>query len=206
LKETTNIVLLDKRTSNLEETSVNRNTKTALVLGGATAAVGIVYALKRPGYSGLKFKKSILIDRPASALYAFWRDFGNLARIADILQSVQVLDDNRSRWTVAAPGDIPIQWDAEITKDVEDEMIGWRSTRDSAIETAGYVRFEPSSTRRGTLVRVALEYNLPAGRVGAAIATLFGKRPGAHVEALLRRFKQVMETGEFAVARSEAHS
>jgi uncharacterized membrane protein len=41
---------------------------------------------------------------------------------------------------------------------------------------------------------------LPAGRVGAIVAALFGKRPGAHVEDLLRRFKQLMETGESAIA------
>lgn len=182
---------------------MNRNTKRILALGGATAAVGgVVYAFKHPGrYSGLKLKKSIMIDRPASDLYAFWRDFANLARIADILQSVQVLDDRRSRWTVNAPGEIPIQWDAEITKDLENEMIGWRSTEGSTIETAGYVKFEPAPGNRGTLVRVALEYSLPAGKVGAAVAALFGKRPGAHVEDLLRRFKQVMETGEFAMAQ-----
>ena len=183
---------------------MNRNTKRILAIGGATAAVGgVVYAFKRPKYSGVKLKKSIIVNRSAADLYAFWRNFENLPRIADILESVQVLDDNRSRWTVAAPGDTPIQWDAVITKDVTDEMIGWASVDGATIETAGYVRFEPAPGERGTLVRVAMEYNLPGGKVGAALATLLGKRPGAHVEEMLRRFKQVMETGEFAVAERE---
>lgn len=183
---------------------MTRTTKTILAIGGATAAVGgVVYAFKRPRYSGIKLKKSIIINRPAGDLYAFWRNFENLPRISDILESVQVLDDTRSRWTVSAPGEIPLQWDAEITKDLQDEMIGWRSIEDSAVETAGYVRFEQAPGRRGTLVRVALEYDLPGGKAGAALASLFGKRPGAHVEDMLRRFKQVMETGEFAVADKE---
>jgi uncharacterized membrane protein len=100
-------------------------------------------------------------------------------------------------------GDIPIHWEADITKDIRNEMIAWRSVEGSMIETAGYVRFEPAPGERGTLVRVALEYNVPAGKIGAAIATLFGKRPGAHVEEMLRRFKQLMETGEVAVAEAE---
>ena len=180
---------------------MRRNVKAALIVAGITMAVGgTVYAMTRRKYSGIKLKKSIIIDRPASELYSFWRHFANLPRITDILESVEVLDDVRSRWTAAAPGEIPIQWDAEVTKDVTDEMIGWRSIDGSPIETAGYVRFEPTPGERGTLVRVALEYGLPAGRVGAVIATLFGKRPGAHVEEMLRRFKQVMETGETAVA------
>jgi uncharacterized membrane protein len=36
-----------------------------------------------------------------------------------------------------------------------------------SIETAGYVRFE--SDRDGTVVRVALEYSLPAGKLGAGL-------------------------------------
>jgi len=181
---------------------VRSNVKAALIVGGITAAAwGTVYALtRRRRYSGIKLKKSIIIDRPAADLYSFWRHLGNLPRIADILESVEVLDDIRSRWTIAAPGEIPVQWDAEVTKDITNEMIGWRSIEDSSIETAGYVRFEPIRGRRSTLVRVALEYGLPAGRIGEIVASLFGKRPGAHVEEMLRRFKQVMETGESTVA------
>src|SRR5688572_33072844 len=104
------------------------NVKKALLIAGVGVAIyGTVSALKRRRYSGIKMKKTIIIDRPAEDLYSFWRDFQNLPRIADILESVEVLDDLRSRWTVAAPGEIPIQWDAEITKDLPSEMIGWRS-------------------------------------------------------------------------------
>jgi uncharacterized membrane protein len=92
-----------------------------------------------------------------------------------------------------------VQWEAEITKDIPNEMIGWRSSADSNIETAGYVKFEPAG-QRGSIVKVALEYGVPAGELGAVLATLIGKRPGAHVDEVLRRFKQVMETGETAIA------
>jgi uncharacterized membrane protein len=184
---------------------VNQNLKKALIVSAAAAAVGgTIYAFRKPRrYAGIKMKKSIVIDRSTPDLYTFWRDFQNLPRLSDMLQSVEVHDDIRSRWTASAPGEIPVQWEAEITKDIPDEMIGWRSIEGSPIETAGYVRFEPIRGGRETLVRVALEYNLPAGRVGAALATLFGKRPGAHVEEMLRRFKQVMETGESAISERQ---
>src|SRR4030095_4312831 len=185
---------------------MNQKMKQVLIVAGTAAAVGgTIYALKkRPQrYTGIKIKKAIMIDRAPGDLDAFWRDFQNLARITDVLESVEVLDDIRSRWTASAPGEIPIQWDAEVTKDIPDQMIGWRSIEGYPIEPAGVVRFEPTSGGRGTVVRVAMEYDLPAGRVGAALATLFGKRPGAHVEELLRRFKQVMETGETAAAERQ---
>ena len=181
---------------------MNRKVKRILIAAGTAAAIGgTVYALRKGRrYSGIKLKKSIVIDRPASALYDFWRDLRNIPSLSDLLQEVEIFDPTRSRWTAVAPGGIPVQWDAEITKDFPDEMIGWCSTPDSPIETAGYVRFEPATGGRGTVVRVALEYDIPTGRLGAALATLAGKRPGAHVEELLRRFKQLMETGESAIA------
>jgi uncharacterized membrane protein len=180
---------------------MNMKTQKILLIAGALAAAGTAYyATRKPVYSGIKLKKSIVIERPASELYDFWHNFENLPRITDFLESVEVLDVTRSRWTVAAPGGLPIHWEADVTKDVRNEMIGWRSLEHSVIETAGYVRFEPASGGRGTLVRVALEYGLPAGRIGAAVASLFGKRPGTHIEEMLRRLKQLMETGELAVA------
>ena len=179
---------------------MNSKTKKMLLLAGTAAAGGaLLYASTRRKYSGIKLKSSVIIGRPAGELYSFWRDFENLPRFANILESVQVLDDNRSRWTVMTPGGIRVSWDAEITKDIENEMIGWRSIEGSTVETAGYVRFEQARGGRGTLVRVALEYNPPAGRIGAAAASMAGSRPGAHVDEFLRRFKQLMETGEIAV-------
>src|SRR5689334_16026576 len=114
---------------------MNTKTKKLLLLTGILAAGGTaLYVSRKPRYSGIKFKKSILIDRPASELYDFWHDFENLPAISDMLESVEVLDVTRSRWTIAAPGDIPVSWEAEIIKDVRDEMIAWRSLEDSAIE------------------------------------------------------------------------
>jgi uncharacterized membrane protein len=51
-------------------------------------------------------------------------------------------------------------------------------------------------TPRGTEVRVHLQYNPPAGKVGAAVAWLFGEEPSVQIREDLRRFKQLMETGE----------
>jgi uncharacterized membrane protein len=179
---------------------MNRRTKALGIIAGA-ATIGVasaIYTSTRRKYSGIKLKKSIIIDRPASELYAFWRNFENLPQIVDMLESVEVRDDKRSHWTALGPGNSRWEWDAEITTDRQNEMIGWRSIDDSTIETAGYVRFERAPGGRGTLVRVALEYNPPAGRAGAAITSIFGKRPGGHIQDALHRLRQRIETGEMA--------
>jgi hypothetical protein len=45
-----------------------------------------------------------------------------------------------------------------------------------------------------------LQYKPPTGKIGTAIATVLGERPKGQVEEALRRFKQLMETGEIAIA------
>jgi uncharacterized membrane protein len=47
---------------------------------------------------------------------------------------------------------------------------------------------------------VELEYEPPGGAVGAAVAKLFGEEPDQQLRDDLRRFKQVLETGEVVVS------
>jgi len=184
--------ILNRKTAN------NRNRNLLLLVGAASGAVVVRSLTKRPRkYSGLKLKRSIEVGRSPSELYAFWHDVENLPKITDVLTSVESTGGPWSRWTIQGAG-VQLSWDSEITADRENEMIGWRSREGSSIETAGYVRFSPG--RDGTVVRVALEYSPPAGKIGAAVATIFGNRPGALIDDALRRFKQLMETGEVACA------
>ena len=63
-------------------------------------------------------------------------------------------------------------------------------------------RFKAAPGGRGTEVIVHMHFRPPAGAVGAGLARLFGEHPDQQLQEDLRRFKQVMETGE--IARSEA--
>jgi len=183
----------------------NKSNLVGILAGTAAAgAIAGVIAFRAQKYSGVKLKKSITVDRSPEELYRYWHDFTNLPRFMDLLSDVEVLDEKRSRWTIAAPIGLHLSWEAEITVDRENEMIGWQSLEGSTIETKGYVRFEHAPNGRGTVVRVAMQYDPPAGKAGAAFATLLGKRPGAHIEEALRRFKQLMETGEIAATRKSA--
>jgi len=184
---------------------MNRNLKTALAVAGvATMGVAVYSQFQRRKYSGFKFKRSIIIDRPAKELYRFWRDVRNLPLLVEALQSVEPLNEIRTRWTMSSAAGLPITWEAELTSDRNDEMIGWRSVDGSVVETAGYVRFLPTVGGRGTLVRVALEYYPPAGYLGAGVTALFGRSPVFMVEQALRQFKQLFETGEIARAETRA--
>jgi uncharacterized membrane protein len=186
--------------------------KTQMLIAGAGAAAGI-YGLTRllggkhintlPYGYGIKLKRSVTVNASADQLYAFWRRLANLPLLFDNVISVPVLDDRHSHWTLRTPGGMALEWDAEITIDRKGEMIGWRSLPGADLDNAGYVRFERASGGRGTVVRVALQYNPPAGKFGAALATLLGEKPATQIEEALRKLKQVVETGEVATTTGE---
>ncbi len=64
------------------------------------------------------------------------------------------------------------------------------------------IRFVPAPGDRGTEIHVDLETSPPGGGIGARVAKVFGEDPEQNVKDDLRRFKQVVETGE--VVRSDA--
>jgi uncharacterized membrane protein len=143
---------------------------------------------------GIRAERSITVNRPRAEVYRFWRELENLPRFMDHLESVTVIDENRSHWVAKAPAGTKVEWDASIHNEIEDELIAWRSLPGSDIDNAGSVHF--TAAGNATEVRVVLSYDPPAGKVGAVVARLLGEEPGQQVEEDLRRFKQVMEATE----------
>jgi uncharacterized membrane protein len=142
-----------------------------------------------------KIEQSVIISRPREELYRFWRNLENLPRFMDHLQAVSVLDDRHSHWVVKGPAGVRLEWDAEITHEVENELIAWRSLPGSDLDHRGAVHFSPVHNG-GTEVRVILRYQPRGGTAANAISQILGERPSGQLVDDLRRFKQVMEAGE----------
>jgi len=145
---------------------------------------------------GVKVEQAMTINKPAADLYRFWRTFENLGRFMSHLESVTTQGGNRSHWVARGPMGARVEWDAEVHNERENELIAWRSLDGSEVDTAGSVHFRQLPNDRGTEVRVVLKYDPPAGKLGAAVAWLFGQSAEQQVREDLRRFKQVMEAGE----------
>ncbi|MBV9928822.1 MAG: SRPBCC family protein [Acidobacteria bacterium] len=143
--------------------------------------------------------KSIIINAAPEEVYSYWRDFENLPRFMRYLESVTVTGEGRSHWVAKAPGG-SVEWDAEMTEDVPNQRISWRSLEGSEVETSGTVRFEPAVGGRGTVLHVTLDFNPPGGAVGALFAKLWGEDPDGEMQTDLRRFKQIVELGEIVVS------
>jgi uncharacterized membrane protein len=156
--------------------------------------------------SGVHVTQALTINRPRSEVYGFWHNFENLPRFMAHLESVEVLDNNRSRWKAKAPAGTTVEWEAETIEDRPNELISWRSLPDASIPNSGTVRFKDAPGKRGTEIHVELRYQPPGGKLGSLIAKLFGEEPEQQVKGDLRRFKQVMETGEIVHSDSSIHS
>lgn len=154
----------------------------------------------------IKVERSVTIDMEPEALYRFWRNFENLPRIMDHLESVVVHDSRRSRWKAKAPAGATVEWDAEIIHEEPNRLIAWRSVDEATVPNAGSVHFDEAPYGRGTTVRVVLEYQPPAGKIGRAVAKLFGEEPDMQVREDLRRFKAMMEAGEIPNSRASSAS
>jgi uncharacterized membrane protein len=145
----------------------------------------------------LHLHKHITVNKSPEELYQFWKNFENFPQFMSHLESVERIDDKRSRWTAKAPVGT-ISWEAEVTDDIPNERVAWHSLPNSAVPNRGCVEFKGAPGRRGTEVHVEIYYSPPAGTLGATIAQLFGEEPHFQVQEDLRKFKQIVEAGEVA--------
>ncbi len=151
---------------------------------------------RRPYKEKALVQRTVTVNRPAAELYAFWRDFQNLPKFMDNIRSVERLDDKRSRWTIAAPAATQIEFVSRVTEDVPNKLIAWESEPEATIRNSGKVEFIDAPPGRGTWVRATITYDPPLGTLGRVVAKVLQREPNVQARRDLRRFKQLMETGE----------
>lgn len=145
------------------------------------------------GSRGVNVLERVTVDRPIEQLYRFWRNLENLPQFMRHLESVEKLTDTISRWRAKGPGEAIVEWNAEIINEVPNQVIGWRSLENADVVSAGSVNFDRAP--KGTLVTVHLQYRPPGGKVGAAVAKLFGRDAATEIREDLNRFKDLVEAG-----------
>jgi uncharacterized membrane protein len=140
--------------------------------------------------------RTVSIYRSRQELYEFWRDFRNLPLFMENIEAVEVSDGDLSHWVVRGPAGADLEWDSRITEDVPGEVIAWRSVEGASVDNSGRVEFRDSPNARGTIVSVTIAYDPPGGKLGKVFAKIFRREPAIQARHELRRFKQLMETGE----------
>jgi uncharacterized membrane protein len=148
------------------------------------------------GRRAVDVQKSINIKAPPDVLFNLWSNFENFPKFMTNVLEVRKTDEELWHWKVAGPAGVTVEWKAEITHIVPNEMIAWKTVKGSTFANAGYVLFEPNADG-STEVTVRISYNPPAGAIGHVIATVFGADPKSEMDADLMRMKTMLETGEF---------
>src|SRR3981081_141892 len=92
-------------------------------------------------------EKSIEVNVPVRRAYDQWTQFESFPQFMEGIKEVRQVDDTHLHWT-AKIGGKEVEWDAEITEQIPDERIAWRST--GGRKHAGVVTFhriDDSTTR-----------------------------------------------------------
>jgi len=131
-------------------------------------------------------EQSIDVNVPVQVAYNQWTQFEEFPQFMEGVESVSQLDDTHLRWVAEIAGKRE-EWDAEITEQVPDQRVAWKST--SGNEQGGVVNFHRLGEDE-TRVLVSMDYE-PDGIVEKAGAALgFDDR---QVKGDLERFKQLIE-------------
>jgi uncharacterized membrane protein len=137
-------------------------------------------------------EKSIRVKAPVEQVYQFWRDFENFPRFMENVEEVHGLDPERrrSRWKLRGPLGTSVEYEAELTQDVPNRAIGWKSI-DGSMLTTGVVTF--TSLNDNTEVHVIMQWaDVPGGPVGEAASRVL-QNPENMLEEDLQRFKDIAE-------------
>ena len=201
----------------------------ALLGGGALAVLGLTrrspagWALAAAGgalaYTGLRTGNgtrqqshrapepgsNILVNVSPEEAFRQWRDIEQAPRYMNFIESVEKIDDRRSKWTATGPMGVKVQWTSEITDERPGEYIAWRSLPGSDLNVQGRVEFKKAPGDRGTIVESRMQYQLANRAVRAAASGFVGRQARFFIRQDMRRFKALVETGELPTTHGQTH-
>jgi uncharacterized membrane protein len=132
-------------------------------------------------------EKSIDVNTSARTAYNQWTQFEQFPNFMDGVISVQQMDNKRLHWHTNIGG-IEKSLDTEITEQIPDKRIAWRSL--SGAPNAGVVTFH-SLNAETTRIMLQMEYE-PEGAIENA-GDMLGVA-SHRIKADLERFKEFIES------------
>ncbi len=144
--------------------------------------------------------ESIEVNVPVSTAYNQWTQFESFPQFMDGVESVAQTDDTHLHW-VAEVGGKRHEWDAEVTEQVPDRRIGWRSVDGKGI--SGIVTFESLGS---DITRVDVEMSWETEGLVESLGSALGV-DSRRVKGDLDRFKELIESQgvETGAWRGEVH-
>ncbi len=159
-------------------------TVAALAVGGMMLSK----KMKRKG-SGLDsgIIEAIEVNVPVSTAYNQWTQFEDFPQFMASVKEIRQIDDRHLHWKANVAGEDK-EWDAEITEQIPDERIAWRST--SGVRNGGVVTFHKISDNVTRLVlQMDYEPEGPLEKIGDALGAVRLEARGN-----LQKFKDMLES------------
>jgi len=131
-------------------------------------------------------EKTIEVDVPIRTAYNQWTQFEEFPRFMEGVKEVHQLDDKHLHWRAEVLGK-DVEWNSEITHQVPDQRISWRST--SGAQNTGSISFLPlTENRTQVTLHMVIDPEGAAQTTGSALGLV-----SARIEGDLKRFKDFIE-------------
>ncbi len=137
--------------------------------------------------------KKLTIKAPAQQVFAYWADFRNFQQFIPMIESIEILDEKRSRWAIHAPLGHKVLFESLITTFEPGKNLVWESDH-----ADGHARGDLRLTALGECTRVELDFEYSLYRNWmqniAHLVSHFGF-PSLAFDHGLTRIKQQIEKG-----------
>jgi uncharacterized membrane protein len=156
----------------------------ALAVGGMMLKKQLEKKQSSGGSSSIT--ETVEVNVPVHAAYNQWTQFEDFPQFMGSVLEVKQLDDKHLHWRANIAGEEK-EWDAEITEQIPDKRIAWRSV--GGTHNGGVVTFHRLSDN---WTRIALQLHYPPegpmDKIGEALGAI-------RLEARqnLQRFKEMLE-------------
>ena len=164
--------------------------RTALALGaGADGGRGGVPA------GAQTVRGSVVVDRPPDEVFWAWRDPVTVATMLSPFLEVRAESPELAHLRLKTPLGRVLRWSWDVPDERPGEFMRFRSLPDSTVRNEGTATLRPTDDGRGTRLDVEGWYLAPGGRAGTTVLSGSGSAPEAALDAVLARFKGLVESG-----------
>jgi len=144
----------------------------------------------------LELVRAITIHRSPEELHSLWRNPHSQQQILEEYAELSDGGTERMHWRVHVPKGPTLEWETQIVEEHTGNFIRWVSLDNADVVNEGVLWFQPGPSEWGTEVRLRFRFDAPGGAVGKAVAKKLDFVPGEMMNKVLRRFKNLAETGE----------
>jgi uncharacterized membrane protein len=127
----------------------------------------------------------VLVPTTVDRVWDLWSNLELMPHWMKWIRSVEVLNDDLSRWTLDSRG-LTFSWISRTHTVIQHQRIAWEST--SGLPNRGTLRFYDRQ-QDGTIVKLSIAYALPTWLAQVMSGLSVGKVVESSIQADLERFK-----------------